>query len=123
MFCITQEMHVGKSYLFLSVSPKNSVVACGSTRAENKTLIVNCTIVHFTILCHRTRVKRLKQLSVIWVYISWKRIVEKIRIRLPELEKGNVKQRRVIIYELEEIHLERKDVFHLSLSTRHLCLE
>ena len=57
-FCITQRMHVGKSYLFLSVSSKNSVVVCGSTRAENKTLIVNCTIVHFISLRHRTRVKR-----------------------------------------------------------------
>ena len=58
LFCITQGMHVRKSYLFLSVSSKNSVVVCGSTRAENKTFIVNCTIVHFISLRHRTRVKR-----------------------------------------------------------------
>ena len=58
LFCTTQGMHVRKSYLFLSVSSKNSVVVCGSTRAENKTFIVNYTIVHFISLRHRTRVKR-----------------------------------------------------------------
>ena len=58
LFCITQGMHVRKSYLFLSVSSKNSVVVCGSTRAANKTFIINCTIVHFISLRHRSRVKR-----------------------------------------------------------------
>ena len=41
-------------------------------------------------------------------------------IHLLEFEKCDVKKWRVIVHELEEIHLERENVFQLGLRARHL---
>lgn len=44
-------------------------------------------------------------------------------IHLLEFKESNVKQWCVVVHKLEKVHLERKNVFHLGLSTRHLCNE